>query len=520
MATVLPADARSFELDAPSSLAPPPEPATLVIFGGRGDLARRLLFPALFNLYVNRLLPAGFAVIGVGRKATGDDAFREEIRASVGRFARCPPPASAGADFAGRLHFLPGTFEDAATYARLGARLAEVSSSRGTVGNVLFYLATPPSEFGTIVRQLGAAGLTRSETGWRRVVVEKPYGRDLASARALDAELHGVLREEQIFRIDHYLGKETVQNILVFRFANGIFEPIWNRRYVDHVQITVAEALGVEGRAAFYDGTGALRDVIQNHVLQVLSLVAMEPPSSLDAAAVHHEKVKVLQAIRPMRPDEILRHAVRGQYGEGSIGAARVPGYRSEPGVPPGSATETYAALRLDVDSWRWAGVPFYVRTGKRLTRRCTEIAIEFRRPPLLLFPQATVEPNRLHIHIQPDEAISFEIKAKTPGAAIRVEDVRLAFDYRSLGSECAATGYERLLHDALIGDSTLFYRSDMVEATWRIVTPVLEAWSSGPAPDFPDYPAGSWGPASADELLRRDGRAWLLERDAPGSGS
>jgi glucose-6-phosphate 1-dehydrogenase len=499
---------------AGSDALPPPGPAALVIFGGSGDLARRLLFPALCNLRTNGLLPRDFAVVGVGRKDADDAAYREEIGASVRRLASCPPPPEIWEDLAARTYFVRGDFGDGGTFRRLRARLDELSERHDTRGNVLFYLATPPSEFGTIVRQLGAAGLARDAAGWRRVVIEKPFGRDLESARSLDAELHEVLGEDQIFRIDHYLGKETVQNILVFRFANGLFEPIWNRRYVDHVQISVAEDLGVERRGAFYERAGALRDVIQNHVFQLLALVAMEPVARLGAQAVHDEKVKVLEAIRPMTAEEILRSTVRGQYGEGTIGGARVPAYRTEPSVDPRSTTETYAALRLEIDSWRWAGVPFYVRTGKRLARRCTEIVMEFRRPPLMLFRQAGVgdiEPNRLHIHIQPDEAISFEIKAKAPGAAIRLEDVRLSFDYRSIGSECAAIGYERLLHDALTGDSTLFLRSDMIDAAWRIATPILDVWASTPAPDFPNYPAGSWGPTAAEELLRRDGRRWVV---------
>jgi glucose-6-phosphate 1-dehydrogenase len=349
--------------------------------------------------------------------------------------------------------------------------------------------------------------------GWRRVIIEKPFGRDLDSAQALNRDLAAVLREEQVFRIDHYLGKETVQNLLVFRFANGIFEPVWNRRYVDHVQITVAEALGVEARGGYYDRAGATRDMIQNHILQLLTLVAMEPPSTLLGEAVRDEKTKVLQAIRPLTPEQALGAAVRGQYGAGQVDGQPVPAYRAEPRVDPASRTETFAALRLDVESWRWAGVPFYVRTGKRLARRDSRIVIQFRRPPLMLFRDAgvdRVEPNRLEIRVQPEESIRISMKAKVPGPQIRLQEVQLDFSYRDFGPLPQATGYERLVFDAMAGDPTLFHRADMVEAAWRVVTPVLDLWSSLPVRDFPNYAAGSAGPAAADDLLARDGRRWI----------
>jgi glucose-6-phosphate 1-dehydrogenase len=390
-----------------------------------------------------------------------------------------------------------------------------VAREHGTGGNVLFYLATPPNFFGEIVRRLGEAGLTREEHGaWRRVVIEKPFGRDLESARTLNAEIGRTLAESQIYRIDHYLGKETVQNIMVFRFANGLFEPIWNRRYVDHVQILVGETVGVEDRGGYYETAGVLRDMIQNHMFQLLALIAMEPPAAFEADAVRDEKVKVLKAIRPMRPEEVLTNTVRGQYGEGILSSQKVPAYRSEPKVSPTSTTETYAALRLHVENWRWAGVPFYLRSGKRLARRDTEIMIQFRRPPLLLFDQvgaSTIEPNRLVLHIQPDEGIEIQMKAKRPGPTVHLNTVKLDFSYRDFGETRAATGYERLLYDAMVGDGTLFYRADMVETAWKIATPILDVWHTLPPRDFPNYAAGSWGPASAEALIKADGRAWWV---------
>jgi glucose-6-phosphate 1-dehydrogenase len=485
-----------------------------VIFGAAGDLTKRKLLPALYNLKASGLLPRQLAIIGVTRKEKSHEQFREEQSKDIREFATRDVDDKLWDELRRALYYQAGEFTDPETYTKLKALLAEVAKTHGTGSNVLFYLATPPKFFGEIVSRLGQAELARPEEGgWRRVVVEKPFGRDLDSARALNVELGRVLDESQIYRIDHYLGKETVQNIMVFRFANGLFEPVWDRRYVDHVQIMVAETVGVEDRGNYYETAGVVRDMVQNHMFQLLALVAMEPPTSFHADAVRDEKVKVLKSIRTMKPEDVLNRAVRGQYGPGEIEDQPVPGYRSEPKVSPASNTETYAALRLHVENWRWAGVPFYLRSGKRLPRRDTEIMIQFRRPPLLLFDEREeqVEPNRLVLHIQPDEGIQIRMKAKHPGPSMELNTVKLEFSYKQFGETSAATGYERLLYDSMIGDSTLFHRADMVEEAWRIATPIVDVWASLPPRDFPNYTAGSWGPAAADGLIQQDKRNWWL---------
>jgi len=485
-------------------------PCVFVLFGAAGDLTKRKLIPALFNLVHAKLMPNNFAVMGV----SVDDLTVENFRRQVSEFL---PSSDGNADVLGwlqqRLLYERGDFGDPGTFTMLRQRLADVDQEFKTQGNYLFYLATAPKFFAPIVRQLGEAGLSRQENGcWRRVVIEKPFGQDLDSARALNRDIKRVLQENQIFRIDHYLGKETVQNIMVFRFDNAIFEPIWNRRYIDHVQITNAETVGVERRGAYFDNAGTLRDMVPNHVMQLLSLTAMESPVSFQADAVRNEQAKVLHSIQPLNSEDVLQRSVRGQYGTGKVGDEVVPGYRSEPGVAPESRTETFVALKLSIDNWRWAGVPFYLRTGKRLAKRHTEIAIQFKRMPFELFRNAPfhkLHTNTLVIQIQPSEGISLSFGAKIPGPLLRVGSVDMSFDYSQYFGADAYTGYEVLLYDCMIGDATLFQRADMVEAGWKVVDPVLDVWRALPPRKFPNYASGNWGPAEADQLLEVDGRQW-----------
>lgn len=490
-----------------------PEPCTMVIFGASGDLARRKLVPALYSLARDHRLPAGFSVVGMARSPLGTEGFREQMREGTARYARHPVEPALWDSFARGLFYVAGDPTDPEAYRRLRAECERLDRERGAEGRRVFYLAVPPSVVGPGVRNVEGAGLNRVRPpGWVRVVIEKPFGRDLETARALNREILGVLAEDQVYRIDHYLGKETVQNLLVFRFANGIFEPIWNRRYVDHVQITVAEEVGVEGRGGYYEEAGALRDMVQNHLLQLLALVAMEPPIAFEAGAVRDEKVKVLRAIRPLAAPEIVTRAVRGQYGRGTIAGEAVPAYREEAGVAPDSATETFAAVTFHLDTLRWADVPFYLRSGKRLPKRATEIAIQFRRVPHPLLGRASgaaLEPNVLTLRIQPDEGISLTFGAKVPGPALTVRPVHMDFRYGSSFVGSAPTAYERLLLDCMLGDATLFIRGDEVEAAWAAVTPVLEAWEAEAPRDFPNYEAGTWGPKEADEMLAREGRRW-----------
>jgi glucose-6-phosphate 1-dehydrogenase len=489
------------------------DPCVMVIFGAAGDLTRRKLIPALYNLAKLQLLSREFAVVGLARSPMSTDDFRKKATEDIKQFASEPVDPDLWEWFVRRLYYVAGAFDDKEVYPQLKETLSKVDKDHSTHGNYFFYLATAPDYFGPIVEHLADAGLMKEEDGhWRRVIVEKPFGRDLDSAVALNAQLLKVASEKQIYRIDHYLGKETVQNILAFRFANGIFEPIWNRRYIDHVQISVAETVGVEKRGGYYDQAGTLRDMVPNHIMQLITLTSMEPPISFQADAVRDEQAKILHAIQPLSAEEVLRRTVRGQYGEGLVDGQRVPAYRAEEGVPPDSRTETFVAMKLLIDNWRWADVPFYLRTGKRLPARNTHIVIQFRRAPFVLFRDTPVEnlmPNQLVLHIQPEEGISLRFAAKVPGPIMRLGGVDMNFEYEDYFGQQPSTGYERLLHDCMIGDPTLFQRADMVEAGWSIVSPLLDVWKALPPRNFPNYAAGTWGPKESDELMERDGRRW-----------
>jgi glucose-6-phosphate 1-dehydrogenase len=492
----------------------PGDPCTILIFGASGDLAKRKLFPALLNLRRDGLLGNDFAVLGLATSEMSSEAFRERLTADLRKFAPQDVDSDLWKWLCERTYYQPGNFRAPEAYARAAGTLAELEKKHSTRGNVLFYLATPPDFFGDIADSLGKQGLTAEDGHWRRLVIEKPFGHDYESARELNARLRRIAAESQIYRIDHYLGKETVQNMMVFRFANGIFEPIWDRRYIDHVQITVAETVGVEQRGRYYDQAGALRDMVPNHLFQLLALTAMEPPSSFDAEAVRDEKGKVLRAIQPFGPEEVLARTVRGQYGEGGDPepAAAMAPYRAETHVAPDSATETFVALKLEIDNWRWADVPFYLRTGKRLPAQHTEVAIAFRRPPHRLFEGTEVAdfaPNVLVLHMQPDEGISLSFQAKVPGPVVRTGKVEMDFNYTDYFGATPSTGYETLLYDCTCGDPTLFQRADSVEDGWRVVGPILDVWKALPPRTFPNYAGGTWGPKEADALLARDGRAW-----------
>jgi glucose-6-phosphate 1-dehydrogenase len=489
-----------------------PEPGILVIFGASGDLTKRKLLPALFHLRQNNLLPKQFAIVGVARRPLGDE-FAADMREGIVEFGSVDKNDPKLDEFAKKIGYFALNFDDPASYAGLKAELDRIDKERGIGGKRMFYLATAPEFFAGIIENLGAQGMAHPEHGQASVVIEKPFGHDLDSARVLNQQVNAVFDESQVFRIDHYLGKETVQNILVFRFANGMFEPVWNRNYIDHVQITASETLGVEGRGPFYEKAGALRDVVQNHVMELLSFVAMEPPSSFDAEAVRREKVKVWRAIPPIP----ILNTVRGQYGPGLIDGQHVAGYRDEERVSPESSTETYAALRLEIENWRWAGVPFFLRAGKRMKKRATEISIQFKQPPLLIFnrmaaagPCPEIQPNLLTIRIQPDEGIALRFGAKVPTTPnMDVCPVIMDFDYAAAFGKSSANGYERLLLDAMLGDQTLFSHRDGVEITWALYTPVLQAWAAKKPEAFPNYFAGSWGPECSDHLLERSGHKW-----------
>ena len=497
------------DLKAAQSAERIPEPTVVVIFGASGDLTKRKLLPALFHLEQSNLLPEEFSVVGVARRPLQGE-FEKDMREGILQFGGVQEGEKKLDEFMQKVSYFAMNFDDPGGYDKLKTLLEGIDQKQGTKGNRLFYLATAPEYFAEIIEQLGGHGMAKPQQGNVHVIIEKPFGHDLASARQLNDEVNRVFAEDQIFRIDHYLGKETVQNILVFRFANGIFEPVWNRNYVDHVQITAAEDIGIEGRGPFYEKAGALRDVIQNHVMELLSFVALEPPVSFEADSMRREKVKVWRSVQPIH----FMDAVRGQYGPGKVDGKDVKGYRQEDRVDPNSSTETYAALKVGIENWRWAGVPFYLRAGKRLAKRVTEITIQFKQPPQLLFKNQSgacreLQPNLIAMRIQPDEGISLRFGAKVPSPNMEVCPVNMNFSYAEAFGKSSANGYERLLLDAMLGDATLFAHRDGVEATWSLLTPILDYWAANKPKDLPNYAAGTWGPKSADELLARDGRAW-----------
>jgi glucose-6-phosphate 1-dehydrogenase len=492
-----------------------PDPCIMVIFGASGDLTKRKLVPAMFDLERQGMLPDGFTIVGAARTPMTDESFRAYLESAIEGFGQLKKSEGPlWQHFAKRFHYLTFDSSSSSEFSRLRQQLDRLAAEHHSRGNLLFYLATPPSMYSPIVHNLGSAGLNAAGSAdrWIRIIIEKPFGTDLASARTLNSDVLQVFSEEQVYRIDHYLGKETVQNLLVFRFANGIFEPVWNRNYIDHVQITAAETVGVETRGVYYEEAGTMRDMVQNHMLQLLALTAMEPPVLFDAQQVRDEKQKVFQAIRPMAPEEVRHATVRGQYTAGTAGGKTVPGYREEPGVSPQSRTETYVALKFNVENWRWAGVPFYIRSGKRLPKRVTEIAVQFRRTPHHLFtanPSDSLSDNTIVIRIQPEEGISLRFSSKVPGSAMRLRPVTMDFRYGTAFGGHLADAYTRLLLDCMLGDATLYARGDSVDVAWSLITPIHHAWEEDRASVVSGYEAGSWGPKEADALLEKEGRRW-----------
>lgn len=493
-----------------------PHACVVTIFGASGDLTKRKLIPALYNLFLEKRLPERVAVVGYARSDMTDEVFRDKMRAAVKEYSRTGlQDEQLWQEFAKTLFYVRGGYEDGAGYEALKTFIENFDRGSRALPARVFYLAMPPDQYGGVIERIAAVGLAQKDYGSEpraRVIIEKPFGTDLQTAKELNQRVHDALGEKQIYRIDHYLGKETVQNIMVFRFANAVFEPIWNRRYVDHVQITAAESVGVEGRGGYYEDAGVVRDMFQNHLLQLLCLTAMEPPVGFNADAVRDEKGKLLRAVRPIAPEEVSTAAVRGQYGAGKIGDAKALAYRDEPGVAKDSTTVTYAAIKLAIDNWRWEGVPFYLRSGKHMAKRVTEIAIQFKRPPMLLFKSSAVEdvsPNVLVMRIQPDEGISLRFEVKPPGPDITVSPLSLKFNYSEAFGNSAPEAYETLLEDCIEGDSTLFTRHDWVESAWALMDPIIQVWNLSKPKNFPNYESGSWGPKEADEFMQRDGRRW-----------